>query len=83
VARSKRVVSTQLEVIRNVMTSAREHKTHLTLAELAVITYYPEASISAQLRRLKNQGHSITKTVREIREFSGGSHGIVWEYALD
>src|SRR5574337_1609349 len=44
---------TQREVIRDVMLSAAECRTWLTLREIAGLTRYGEASISAQLRHLR------------------------------
>ena len=46
---------TQREVLRDVMLSASECGAWLTLAELAGMTRYPAASISAQLRHLKKR----------------------------
>jgi len=40
----------QRDVLRDVMLSARERETWLTLDELAKLTHYPPASISTQLR---------------------------------
>src|SRR2546427_5712344 len=44
---------TQLETIREVMLSAAQRDSWLTLWEIAAITHYGEASISAQLRHLR------------------------------
>jgi len=49
---AKRLRSQQ-DVIRDVMLSAAECDTWLTLAELRALTQYGEASISAQLRHLR------------------------------
>jgi hypothetical protein len=43
----------QRDVLRDVMLSAAECVTWLTLEELARMTSYPPASISAQLRHLR------------------------------
>ena len=43
----------QRDVLRDVMLSARECETWLTLDGLAKLTHYPPASISAQLRHLR------------------------------
>ena len=70
---------TQHEVIRDVMLSAAEIGTWLTLRELAGITRYGEASISAQLRHLRKPtfgGYAVEK--RRRGEPSCG----VWEYRL-
>lgn len=47
----------QREVLRDVMLSAGECATWLTLDELAHITRYPPAGISAQLRHLRKPRH--------------------------
>ena len=43
----------QRDVLCDVMLSARQCETWLTLDELARLTHYPQASISAQLRHLR------------------------------
>src|SRR5260370_8663305 len=43
----------QRDVLCDVMLSARQCETWLTLDELAKLTHYPPASISAQLRHLR------------------------------
>jgi len=70
---------TQHDVIRDVMLSAAECDAWLTLRELAGITRYGEASISAQLRHLRKAtfgGYAVEK--RRRAEPSRG----VWEYRL-
>ena len=74
---------TQREVIRDVMLSAvecgPEGSGWLTLRELAAITRYGEASISAQLRHLRKPafgGHVVEKRRR------GEPGRGVWEYRL-
>ena len=44
---------TQIEVIRDLMLDERMRGSWLTLAEIAEVTRYGEASISAQLRHLR------------------------------
>ena len=54
----------QRDVLCDVMLSARECETWLTLDELAKLTHYPPASISAQLRHLRkpqNGAHAVIK----------------------
>jgi hypothetical protein len=46
-------IKTQLEAVRGVMISASECDTWLTLREIAEMTRFGEASISAQLRHLR------------------------------
>src|SRR5260370_8720934 len=48
----------QRDVLRDVMLSAGECDTWLTLDELARMTSYPPASISAQLRHLRKVRHA-------------------------
>ena len=82
----------QREVLRDVMLSASECDTWLTLEELARITRYPAASISAQLRHLRkprNGGFLLRKRCRARTqtpmsrvemEFAAGP---LWEYRLE
>lgn len=76
----------QRDVLCDVMLSASQCDTWLTLDELAMLTHYPPASISAQLRHLRKQefgGYEVEKRQR----FAGGilrgeDFGTVWEYRL-
>src|SRR5713226_4074166 len=70
---------TQFEVIRDVMLSAAECDTWLTLRELARITAHGEASISAQLRHPRKP--AFGGYVVEKRRRDEASHG-AWEYRL-
>jgi hypothetical protein len=47
----------QREVLREVMLSASECNAWLTLEQLARMTGYPQASISAQLRHLRKEDY--------------------------
>ncbi len=70
---------TQFEVIRDVMLSAAECGSWLTLRELARITAHGEASISAQLRHMRKPqfgGYTVEKRRRGV-----ASNG-VWGYRL-
>lgn len=63
-----RRLRSQREIIRDVMLSAAESDTWLTLGELRALTRYGEASISAQLRHLRkaeNGGFDVGKRHRE------------------
>src|SRR5437868_14267751 len=81
----------QRDVLRDVMLSASECDTWLTLDELARMTSYPPASISAQLRHLRKTrhgGHRLDKRCRaRARNLAGvddrGANGPVWEYRLE
>jgi hypothetical protein len=84
-----RRLRSQREVIRDVMLSAAECDTWLTLGELRALTRYGEASISAQLRHLRraeNGGYELAKRHREA--MAGGRAAAdawgerTWEYRL-
>jgi hypothetical protein len=76
----------QRDVLRDVMLSARECETWLTLDELAKLTHYPPASISAQLRHLHKPlygGYRVEKRPRIAKVvLRGEDFGTVWEYQL-
>lgn len=76
----------QRDVLSDVMLSARQCETWLTLDELAKLTHYPPASISAQLRHLRkptNGGFAVEKRPRKLgRVLRGEDFGTVWEYQL-
>jgi hypothetical protein len=79
------VLRTQREVLRDVMLSAGECGAWLTLHELASLTHYGEASISAQLRHLRKPrfgGFVVEKRLRENQVVRGTEIGSVWEYRL-
>jgi hypothetical protein len=69
----------QLDVIRDVMLSASECATWLTLREISQLTKYGEASISAQLRNLRKQ--EFGGFVLEKRSRGERSQGL-YEYRL-
>lgn len=77
----------QRDVLCDVMLSASQCETWLTLEELAKLTHYPPASISAQLRHLRKPefgGYAMQKRQRKPGRVLGGEDfGIVWEYQLD
>jgi hypothetical protein len=68
------------------MRSAKSCATWLTLDELAKMTHYPPASISAQLRHLRKPkfgGFVVDKRPREVDRVTRGEElGAVWEYRL-
>jgi hypothetical protein len=76
----------QRDVLCDVMLSARQWETWLTLDELSKLTHYPPASISAQLRHLRKPefgGYAVEKRQREAgRILRGEDFGTVWEYQL-
>ena len=76
----------QRDVLRDVMLSARECETWLTLDELAKLTHYPPASISAQLRHLRKPEYGAFVVEKRQRKESvavrGEDFGAVWEYQL-
>jgi len=62
-----KIVRTQVEVIRDVMLAAADCDTWLTLGEIAHLTRFGEASISAQLRHLRKPmfgGYRVQKRRR-------------------
>ncbi len=76
----------QRDVLCDVMLSARQCETWLTLDELAKLTHYPPASISAQLRHLRKPeygGYLVRKRQRVMGKLlRGEDFGTVWEYQL-
>jgi hypothetical protein len=73
----------QREVIRDVLFVARRYGAWMTLRELARLTGYGEASISAQLRHLRKEqygGFLVRKRQRQGE--LGLTGGPVWEYTL-
>src|SRR6266849_8871062 len=83
----KRIVRRrQRDVLRDVMLSARECATWLTLDELARLTHYPPASISAQLRHLRKPQYGafvVEKRPRTVGTIlRGEDFGTIWEYQL-
>ncbi len=76
----------QRDVLCDVMLSARQCETWLTLDELAKLTHYPPASISAQLRHLRkpeNGGYVVKKRPRAVgKVLRGEDFGTVWEYQM-
>ena len=76
----------QRDVLCDVMLSAQQCETWLTLDELAKLTHYPPASISAQLRHLRKPefgGYEVDKRPRAVgKVLRGEDFGTVWEYQL-
>src|ERR1700721_2845831 len=84
-----RRLRSQREIIRDVMLSAAECQSWLTLGELRALTRYGEASISAQLRHLRkaeNGGYEVIKRHRDgaspARPGTDGRGECVWEYRI-
>jgi hypothetical protein len=80
------VLRKQREVIRDVMLSAGECATWLTLDELAKLTHYPPASISAQLRHMRKPqfgAYEVRKRCRTLNKaMRAEGFGAVWEYSV-
>ena len=75
----------QREVLRDVLLSATECGSWLTLRELSQLTQYGEASISAQLRHLRKPKYGsyvVEKRVRRDVVLRDVEHGAIWEYRL-
>lgn len=83
---TKREVRRQREVIRDVMLSAGLCAAWLTLEELARLTHYPPASISAQLRHLRKPrfgAYAVVKRSRRVNPgMRGDGFGTLWEYSV-
>jgi hypothetical protein len=84
-----RRLRSQREIIRDVMLSAANCETWLTLGELRALTRYGEASISAQLRHLRKSEHGGYEVVKRHREAvsperpgTDGRGEMVWEYRI-
>jgi hypothetical protein len=77
----------QREVIRDVMLSAGQCATWLTLDELTKLTQYPPASISAQLRHLRKPrygGYAVVKRCRMVNKaMRAEGFGALWEYSVE
>lgn len=80
------VLRKQREVIRDVMLSAGQCATWLTLDELAKLTHYPPASISAQLRHMRKPRFGAYEVVKRCRTVNKAMRaegfGTVWEYSV-
>lgn len=75
----------QREVLRDVLLSATECGSWLTLHELAQLTHYGEASISAQLRHLRKAKYGryvVDKRLRRGLVTHDIEQRAVWEYRL-
>jgi hypothetical protein len=85
-ARVKRTpVPNQREVLRDVLLGATQCDSWLTLHELAQLTQYAEASISAQLRHLRKVKYGryvVDKRVRRGTVLHDVEHRAIWEYRL-
>jgi hypothetical protein len=88
--RRSRPARRQTDVLRDVLLGAAQCDSWLTLRELARLTGYGEASISAQLRHLRKPQYGayvVEKRCREEGQPDGqlgrsAAHGAVWEYRL-
>jgi hypothetical protein len=73
-------------VIRDVMLSAGQCATWLTLDELSKLTHYPPASISAQLRHLRKLRYGAFAVVKRSRRVNKAMRaegfGTLWEYSV-
>ncbi len=76
----------QRGVIRDVMLSAGQCATWLTLDELTKLTHYPPASISAQLRHMRKPrfgAYTVVKRCRAVdKAMRSEGFGAVWEYSV-
>lgn len=85
-SRNSRTIRKQKDVIRDVVLSAGQCGTWLTLEELTKLTHFPAASISAQLRHLRkpqNGAFAVEKRVRKVdKALRGDGFGAMWEYRV-
>ena len=76
----------QREVLRDVMLSAAQCGSWLTLRELSRLTNYGETSITAQLRHLRKARYGAFVIDKQVRKSGDGvrpaESGAVWEYRL-
>ena len=76
----------QTDVLRDVLLGAAQCDSWLTLRELARLTGYGEASISAQLRNLRKPQYGAFIVEKRCRDEGQpgrmATHGAVWEYRL-
>ena len=84
-----RRLRSQMEIIRDVMLSAADCDSWLTLGELRKLTRFGEASISAQLRHLRKAEHGGFEVAKRHREGASPERtgndrrgDCVWEYRL-
>ena len=80
-----RCLRRQRDVLCDVMLSAGQCETWLTLHELGRLTGYGEASVSAQLRHLRKPefgGYEVDKRQRSVGSTVHGESGPLWEYRL-
>jgi hypothetical protein len=84
--RTRKLLPTQRELVRDLMLASSKYGLWLTLRQLARLTGYGEASISAQLRHLRKPqygGFVLEKRCcNEGRIGRNGNPGAVWEYKL-
>jgi hypothetical protein len=77
--------ATQLVAIRDLMLEAADRGGWLTLDEIAGITEFGEASVSAQLRHLRKPRHGryrVEKRRRCSGETENGRDTGLWEYQV-
>lgn len=80
-----RCLRRQRDVLCDVMLSAGQCETWLTLHELGRLTGYGEASVSAQLRHLRKPefgSYVVEKRQRSMGSTVRGESGPLWEYRL-
>ena len=80
-----RCLRRQRDVLCDVMLSAGQCETWLTLHELGRLTGYGEASVSAQLRHLRKPefgGYEVDKRQRSLGRAVRSESGPLWEYRL-
>jgi hypothetical protein len=71
---------TQRETLLMMLRQAAEYEQWMTLAELALATRFPPASISAQLRHLRKAEYGGWAVEKRRRDWV--TEELVWEYGL-
>ena len=85
VEEDRREEATQLGAIRDLMLEVTDRGKWLTLDEIAGITEFGEASVSAQLRHLRKPRHGryrVEKRRRCSGETESGRDTGLWEYQV-
>jgi hypothetical protein len=70
-----------VEVVRDVLISASQAGTWLTVEELAKLTNYHESSLSPTLSQIRRHDERY-RVVKRRRNLPVENRGVIWEYAL-
>jgi hypothetical protein len=81
-ARSSEDRETQLRSIRDLMLAAAKRGAWLTLGEIARLTDFGEASVSAQLRHLRKLQHGRHRVEKRVRRARRGTANVTYEIGI-